>query len=607
MPTIFISNRHSSEPHDFNWVWPSDPNVRNEHLTNWARTYDSLGVGGWTHRCGYDAYVSMTPPPIDAVTTGGTVIPATGCFDVVTHSTPGLQFYCRPDRHAYNDNTGRWEPGCGRTISLTGTQTHRCGPCSRCGEYDNASYRVESTDHNMTYTLCRVCYEYLTFDRPRCICTRCERVISVNEDETTSFGDGNWCENCMSEYTYTCDVCQDSYDRDNGAYCEYCECCDACSDYCLEMHQENCSEYQYEQNGGGGRLQNYSFTPYLVFHGDTRAGQALFMGVELEVDQHRSRDTGYPDIDSFLEDAQRILTPIQRSQNVDDMGLFYFKEDGSLRNGVEIVSNPATLQFHMDTMPWRSIMDAARDNRLFGHNTDTAGLHIHVSRTGLGISKAEQEYTLAKLVMLMWRLWPELFAFSRRTEETMNQWALPNHMFVPDVRRCECGNNGCNDCMSNLAFDLIKRGNESVSKFTQQKYTAVNTRPRDTLEFRLWRSTLRYDTFMATMQLTKLLIDMSMEFDITHLGHVSWEDLLSQAASHEYTHLWDYATTPEIREKMELVRHSWSPANAVALDKRYMNDELLQLSHERLVIADTIAAADILYQQTINAYTATIN
>jgi len=166
------------------------------------------------------------------------------------------------------------------------------------------------------------------------------------------------------------------------------------------------------------------------------------------------------------------------------------------------------------------------------------------------------------------------------------------------VRRCECGNNECNDCMSNLAFDLIKRGNESVSKFTQQKYTAVNTRPRDTLEFRLWRSTLRYDTFMATMQLTKLLIDMSRGFDITELGHMGWEDLLSQAADHEYTYLWDYATSPEIREKMELVRHGRD---------RSLNDELLQLSHERLVIADTIAAADILYQQTINAYVATIN
>ena len=95
---------------------------------------------------------------------------------------------------------------------------------------------------------------------------------------------------------------------------------------------------------------------------------------------------------------------------------------------------------------------------------------------------------------------------------------------------------------------------------------------------------------MATMQLTKLLIDMSREFDIAHLGHVNWEELMSQAARHEYTYLWDYATTPEIQEKMELVRH-----------RRYrsLNDELLQLSHERLVIADTIAAADILYQQTI--------
>ena len=152
----------------------------------------------------------------------------------------------------------------------------------------------------------------------------------------------------------------------------------------------------------------------------------------------------------------------------------------------------------------------------------------------------------------------------------------------------------CNYCMSNLAYDLIKRGNESVSKFTQQKYTAVNTRPRDTLEFRLWRSTLRYETFMATMQLTKLLIDMSREFDITHLGYVNWEELMSQAARHEYTYLWDYATTPEIQEKMELVRH-----RRAGNVEDYNQPETEAPIRQRLGVADTIAAADILYQQTI--------
>ena len=599
MPTIFISNRHSSAPNSFDHVdWASDLDIRNQHLGTWATATDHVGMGRYLFNTGYDAYVSMTPVPLDATSQYFGTTTAVGSFDEVTHSTPGLQFYCDPDRHGYSSVTSRWEPGCGRTFTLTGTQAHHCIPCRRCGEYSSTTHTVESTDNNTTYNLCDVCYSYLTYDSPQCICTHCERVLSVNEGETTSFdsgaSEGNWCESCMDSYSYTCDVCSDIYDRDNGSYCEHCEACDACGDYCLERHQENCDEYQQEENGSSGRLQNYSFTPYLVFHGDTRAGQALFMGVELEVDRHRRGEVGYPNIESFLDEARRILTPIQRIQNVDDMGLLYFKEDGSLRNGVEIVSNPATLDFHMDTMPWRGIMEIAKDNRLYGHNTDTAGLHIHVSRTGLGINKAEQEYTLAKLVMLMWRLWPELFAFSRRTESTMSNWAVPNHMYVPGVRSCDCIDKMCNHCMSNLAYDLIKRGNESVSKFTQQKYTAVNTRPRDTLEFRLWRSTLRYETFMATMQLTKLLIDMSREFDITHLGYVNWEELMSQAARHEYTYLWDYATTPEIQEKMELVRH-----RRAGNVEYYNQPETEAPIRQRLGVADTIAAADILYQQTI--------
>ena len=96
---------------------------------------------------------------------------------------------------------------------------------------------------------------------------------------------------------------------------------------------------------------------------------------------------------------------------------------------------------------------------------------------------------------------------------------------------------------------------------------------------------------MATMQLTKLLIDMSREFDITHLGYVNWEELMSQAARHEYTYLWDYATTPEIQEKMELVRH-----RRAGNERQGFGETTIR---QRLGVADTIAAADILYQQTI--------
>jgi len=394
-------------------------------------------------------------------------------------------------------------------------------------------------------------------------------------------------------------VCSEYYESGDGVYCEYCESAEMCSDYCQERHEEDCEEYQEQENGSPGRLESYSFTPYLRFNhmGHERNETKLFMGVELETDQGKG-SSRYPEIAKTLDEIAELLrcTSQRFGEDVSNT-MFYFKEDGSLRNGMEIVSHPSTLDYHRESMPWKALMRICKANGLKSHDTDTAGFHIHVSRTGLGETRAEREYTLAKLVMLMWRVWPELFAFSRRTEQNMYQWALPNHMFLPGVRDCECTNKQCNYCMSSLSLDLIRRRDESTAKHTGAKYTAVNTRHPDTLEFRLWRGTLVYETFMATMELTKLLVDTSRDESITNIAAMDWDTIIARAAGYNYVTLWDYLTSPEIEAKMAVVRRDRS--SILEHIEETQGHELATIQH-RLSVAETIANADILYEQTVS-------
>lgn len=62
----------------------------------------------------------------------------------------------------------------------------------------------------------------------------------------------------------------------------------------------------------------------------------------------------------------------------------YCKRDGSLGDeGVEIVTHPATLNYHLTKLAWDRIIETATDNGYTSHDTETCGLHVHVGRAEL--------------------------------------------------------------------------------------------------------------------------------------------------------------------------------------------------------------------------------
>ena len=153
--------------------------------------------------------------------------------------------------------------------------------------------------------LCEDCADRLTV-----ICDHCaERVYEENavEDDTHTL-----CDHCFDKYYVRCEDCgriihrdRAYWDGDDNAYCAS----------CWDEHSEV--------------IHEYSYTPDLVFHGK---GLRHF-GVELEID-----DGG-----TVNSNAQNLLDIA--NANAENL---YIKTDGSLDEGLELVTHPMTLEYHLN-------------------------------------------------------------------------------------------------------------------------------------------------------------------------------------------------------------------------------------------------------------------
>ena len=123
-------------------------------------------------------------------------------------------------------------------------------------------------------------------------------------------------------------------------------------------------------------IEEYSYKPDPVFLGYTEDN--LSLGVEIEVDKGTN------------------MHQTTKELNYSFWGI-YLKHDGSLgRCGFEIVSHPATLDYHMNELGGDKIMSICQENEYKSHDTQTCGLHIHMSRTFLGKDETEQDLNIAR-------------------------------------------------------------------------------------------------------------------------------------------------------------------------------------------------------------------
>ncbi len=99
-----------------------------------------------------------------------------------------------------------------------------------------------------------------------------------------------------------------------------------------------------------------------IFYGKEK--NDFYIGVELEVNTKKFE----------TDNLTLFLNDVNESEN-----FIYFKEDCSVYNGVEIVSHPATLDFHIHSGYWKDIFDNINKYQIT--KNQNCGLHFHINRS----------------------------------------------------------------------------------------------------------------------------------------------------------------------------------------------------------------------------------
>ena len=162
-----------------------------------------------------------------------------------------------------------------------------------------------------------------------------------------------------------------------------------------------------------------------------------------------------------------------------------------------------TLDYHMACMYWEDILQEAIRMGYRSHMTNTCGLHIHVNRDAFGENRDEQEKVIERILYFVELHWNELFIFSRRSQHTIQRWAARYGM----------------EKTGKQILDKAKKGNTG-------RYAAINLCPYHTIEFRLFRGTLKLNSLYATLQLVNKICDVALFMSEAEIEQQSWRDFV---------------------------------------------------------------------------------
>lgn len=337
----------------------------------------------------------------------------------------------------------------------------------------------EVTDEDgVTHSYCDNCLEKLeTYTR----CSMCGGWIhQVNAIEVNrTYGVHHYCESCYNNMG-PCAGCGESFFYDDMRYVEHLD------DYlCSNCHYDMISSV----------IHGYCHKPAPEFYSVDDEDTALYLGMEWEI------DNGGPQ----LECASRFY---------DIADEIYCKQDGSLSyHGIEVVTHPCTLAYHMQALPWSKLIANARHYGYEG--SSNCGIHIHASRAFFGASRVRQDYNIAKVLLLVDRFWDEMVVFSRRNIHALEEYAEKLDMdILPED----------NDHV------IVQKANNTVLK---GRFQAVNLENNATIEFRLFASTVQYNVLIATLQMVETICRVAKKISLYTAQNITWEEFAAKCTHPE--------------------------------------------------------------------------
>lgn len=321
-------------------------------------------------------------------------------------------------------------------------------------------------------------------------CDQCGRPIDLQSDGYASVGD--W------DPTYFCGSCE-----------HYAHWCEHCDEYYDGRDHNTCPRGCYDGHG----LHDYSHKPLPEFYIVDRDGKPTivrahtlhttrrelvsvpFMGFELEME----RNGCGTHIDTIVDRVSEMWGDFA-----------YCKHDGSLDDGLELVTHPFTLEYAQKYINW-DLLDSIRRDGYRSWNTSTAGMHVHVNRaTFTGPAH------LFRFAQLIYKNEPTCTSFAGRTSSYAT--------FHDGYQKGYLAN--------------VVKGRAHGSR------GAVNMQNADTVEVRIFKGSLRYQRVLANLEFVNACVEYTRQLTVPDVvrGGLAWRSFATWILDNRvtYPHLYEY-------------------------------------------------------------------
>lgn len=233
-------------------------------------------------------------------------------------------------------------------------------------------------------------------------------------------------------------------------------------------------------------INGYFYKPDPIFFKDDDENTQKFFGIELEV-----MDGGESSIN-----AKRVC------HNHEEL---YAKHDGSLSDGMELVSHPCTVNWHL-THLWGDVL--ARLRTLQYTARTGSGIHVHVStkywENNGGI------YRVANMIAFCDMNREALRLYANREKEMFDHWTH-RYLSPSSTRKCVA--------QALLTFgDTEEAMKELFGRYcdSTDHYSVVNLSNDSTVEIRAFASTLDINRMHSIIQFVDVLTELSTEATLAH-------------------------------------------------------------------------------------------
>lgn len=274
-----------------------------------------------------------------------------------------------------------------------------------------------------------------------------------------------------------------------------CDECGDCFSSSYEMHHRNGKYYcDYCWEDMDPVIYDYHCYHDGYYPRSLARESPLFMGFELEVDNVRGN---YDDLAASVLDG-------------DMDGTLHCEEDCTV--AFEFISQPCTLEYHKN-QHYNDWFFSELDGKCESHDAGTCGLHVHVNKSFFD----DRGYDRLKTILFFFK--DELFQFSRR----------------------QCWDYGYSDFGEKIGKSSVTMHKAKNTKEYGHS-TWFNENNSSTYEFRFFRGTLRYETFMASLELVHNICIAAM----SNTDVITWDLLLDGDYCREYSNSRDIYCDSEL-------------------------------------------------------------